>query len=381
MPKITPAFLHAVALGISLFIQTTSSPLAGAWLPLHLIACGMLLYKNTYPTQQSDLWRMALLWLVTIFAAAFIIKPVFNSAYFMWTFTALPLMVVCLREEDLRGYLKGFAIVLFIFVLGIDAQKLMGLGQDGRVAWPLLDPNNSAAVINLLFTPCVYLCINKKLLGRVLLLPVAFALYATGSKTGIAAAAISSCLLLTYYYGPKVLLASLLASTAGLTSLFYYAPAFIADGCNMINDRLTIWWAGWQILMANQVRGVGIGNFDRYMVYEGTTIYLPPAFAHNDILQVAVEMGLPAATVFCGFIYMVFRTTTPRTLVSACTFLAIMIQASMEFQFYLPVITMGTGLLLAYHQLKQTPAKAPDIYAGFMEEEYSVGSGDSGVML
>ena len=72
-------------------------------------------------------------------------------------------------------------------------------------------------------------------------------------------------------------------------------------------------------------------------------------YAHNDILQLAIEMGFPAVLVFCELFSIVAVTTTRRNIVSACVLLALFLQAMVEFQFYVPAVSIIAGLALAHH--------------------------------
>lgn len=351
-----PVLLHSIALLVSLFVQSTSSVCAGAWLMFHLMGTTILLYKNKYAAYKTGLWLVSLSWLIAIVFSAFVLAPVFNGAYWMWVLSAMPMLMLALQEKDLQGYIRGFAGVLIFFALLLAIQKIFDfhlgiINYPGRMAWPLLDPNNAAAMLNLAFTPFLWLTLFKDRRWGFITVLFAYALYATGSMTGIAAAGMSALILYIYKDGWGILFFVIALTIVFMASVFIYRPELIADGYSAFATRFPIWWAAWQILLIHPLRGIGLGAFGHYYLEQGGTGYVPPSFVHNDLLQFAVEMGLPVAIIFAILMAVVAVQTNKNNLVTACTALTIFIQSMMEFQFYLPSVTLGMGLVLAYHDL------------------------------
>lgn len=354
------AGLHTAALFTSLFVETTTSVFAGAWLMFHLMGCAVLIYNNRYDGRKSWLWLASLAWLCAVPVSTFLIVPVFNGAYWMWVLTAMPMLFISLNKDDLRPYIKCFGAVLVLYAITLSLQKLLHvhLGSfnfDDRPAWPLADPNNAAAMMNLAFTPCLFMTLFKDLRWSVPAMLFAFAIYATGSRTGLAAGALSAALLYTCRYGMSTLLFIIAQSYIIIGACFFYRPEAIADAWASLCTRFTMWWAAVAIWHAHPFKGSGLGVFGRYYVQYGPTIYIPPAFVHNDILQFAVEMGTPVAAIFVLIVAATAASTWRGNIVTACTALAILLQASMEFQFYLPSVTLGMGLVLAWHNLNSRP--------------------------
>jgi hypothetical protein len=181
----------------------------------------------------------------------------------------------------------------------------------------------------------------------------AVALYATGSKTGLIAAATGALILYTSRYGSGVLLASILAVIIALVPVFYYRPDIIVTASSAVQDRFPIWWCAWLVLKENYLRGLGLGTFGMFRIQHGLELYIPPTYAHNDVLQFAVEMGVPAASVFCSVVLAAALSTSRTNLVSGATMLAVFLGAMMEFQFYIPSVSLAMGLALAYHLLNR----------------------------
>lgn len=348
------ALSNTAAFFIAIFIQMYSSPLGGAWLFFLLLGCGGLLYRNNYPVHHPCLWWLVLIWMICVAVAAFLVRPVTNGAFFMWTLLAMPLVAISLKKHDLRAHIIGFGIVLTIYAMTLSAQKIGGFNLNplypgGRMSWPLLDPNNAAAMMNMAFTPVVWLALFKGRRYFPLAALFAFALYATGSRTGLGAAALGAVTILSWKYGAKAWLISILAGVVIAVAVFEFRPDIIVSAVDAVTIRFPIWWGGWHLMWREPLRGIGLGYFGHSIVAQGDTVYVMPAFAHNDPLQFAVEMGIPVGLVFIALVAGVVLHTRRENALSGLTLLVVFIQALMEFQLYLPCISIGMGLALACH--------------------------------
>jgi O-antigen ligase len=172
------------------------------------------------------------------------------------------------------------------------------------------------------------------------------ALVVTLSKAGILTALLACGILLLHRYGKKLLLGGLL----GLAGLFptEWAWDMVQQVLWSVHDRLPIWATSLKMLV-HPFTGLGLGSFGFYYQQVRTENYTAGWFAHNDPLQFAVEMGIPAALVFVGLIATVALTTRTRNIAPACAMLAVFLMSLVEFQFYLPVISLLMGLALAFH--------------------------------
>ncbi|HEV2397296.1 MAG TPA: O-antigen ligase family protein [Candidatus Sulfotelmatobacter sp.] len=72
-------------------------------------------------------------------------------------------------------------------------------------------------------------------------------------------------------------------------------------------NHLVAWQAGWKMIEAHPLTGIGLGNFKPMM-----PLYAPPgtkedSIAHNMFIEVAAELGLPALVLFVGIFVGSFR--------------------------------------------------------------------------
>lgn len=116
-----------------------------------------------------------------------------------------------------------------------------------------------------------------------------------------------------------------------------------------------LWNEGCQLWKLHPWKGIGLGQLKFYAVPIDGEMRLPPDFLHNDTIQFAVEMGTPVALVFVLLVLAAVRQACKANLVTSCTLLAVFIQSCMEFQFYLPSVTLCAGLALAWHDINSKP--------------------------
>lgn len=350
-----PALLHATAFAISLFVQFTGSPLAGAWLLFHLAGCAALLYNGNYPKSHGTVWYGCLAWLLALGASTFLFAPVRSGAATMWVLAAMPTLALCLRKEHVKPYLICFLTVITVYALGLVAQAVLNTqttayNYSGRHAWPLLDPNNAAAIINMALLPCVYLTLNKHARWGILSALFACALYATGSKAGIGTAGIGMAIMLAVCCDAELVLMGAALGTIQAVLIYFYRPELILLLVDSFRDRLPIWEASLPLLSLRPLTGLGLGTFGFYYAQVRTEQYTAGWHSHNDVLQMAIEMGIPAALIFCA-LFAVVAVTTRQALASGVVLLAVFLQSMVEFQFYIPAVSIPLGLALGYHLL------------------------------
>lgn len=351
-----PAWLHAAALLIALFVQSMGSPLAGAWLFFHLAGCAVLL-KDGYP-ERNPVWYASLAWLLALGLSTFILAPVGGAAAVMWVLASMPTLALCLKAKHVIPYAKSMGGVLLVYAIGLIIQYALGVKYDQLnyigYAWPLIDPNNAAAVINCGLIPAVYLALrNKKYLWLVLIF--AAALFVTRSTAGAGAALIASFFLIRERHGGMA--ADFMLVGGILTALLTFTvwPTPFEKALTSFAWRFPIWEASLPLLDIRPWSGLGLGSFAFYYAQVRTEPVTAGWYAHNDILQFAIEMGIPAALAFCGLILSVAWTTTRKNIAPACVLLAVLLQSMVEFQFYVPAISLLLGLALAAHQHKEIP--------------------------
>jgi O-antigen ligase len=344
-----PALLHTIAFAISLFVQFWSSPLAGAWVFFHIAGCAVLLYKGDYPRDRGVIWYFAVAWLLIIGTSTFILAPVRNGAAMMWVLAAMPSLAVSLRKEHIRPYCICFLTVMTVYALGLVVQLYLNtqttfINYENRHSWPLLDPNNGAAVINLALLPCLYMALFKDLRWWILCLLFATALYATGSKAGFAVAGLGAVTILTIRKGLDFFLFCMAIGTIFSVVIYIERPELFLILVDSFRDRLPIWEASYPLAFIRPLLGLGLGAFGFY--YEKVRIeqYTTGWHAHNDMLQIAIEIGIPAAMILCGLLLSAIFSRANTA--ASVAILAITAMSMVEFQFYIAAVSLPMGLAL-----------------------------------
>lgn len=344
-----PAILYSLALLDTLFIQSTSSALAGVWFPLFLAGSFILVYNRENRFSKKHRWLFA--WTVAIVIGTFFITPIKGGSLYIWAILALP--AVALTVEDPKYILRGFTVVLGLYAVDLIILECV---NGGRVSWPLLDPNNSAAIMNTAFIPCVWQCMKerKSFTETSRLWPFAALLFGaallfTGSLSGLAAAAICCFFLAWYRFGHAIFFITVFSLLLAGSAAFIYDPAVIADSASRLAGRYTTWQAAYQLLWYHPFRGVGIGQYYHYWVQISPHTYGSNIFAHNDLMQFAIELGFPVTFVFIGLLVNTFRRATKETAPAIAVMGSVLLQSMTEFQFYLPAVGILFGAALAYH--------------------------------
>lgn len=355
-----PAILLSGAIFTALFVQISTSWLAGAWLPLLLFGC-----ISAYNPKGNGglIWWAALAWLIVIVACIFFINPVVGASYTMWVLAAMPIIALSMSPECLKGCLLGALVILTIFALGLIAQMIfhaqpsqpdilvhISYRAGYAYAWPMVDPNNAACVLNFGLIPCFWLGMKDR---RWLALTAifAFAHIATASKAGCSAATVGCAVVWGEHYSRKydlafpLLMRTLLAACIGI----FLAPwEWITP---YLGERPEMWAACLKMISASPWVGFGAGTFPSYYAQFRTEHINGGYYAHNDILQLAVELGIPASLGFLALCIMIACQSHRKNIPAAAVLLATFLQAMVEFQFYVPVISILAGLAVAYHRL------------------------------
>ena len=240
---------------------------------------------------------------------------------------------------------RAVAFILALYALFLCYQHLFwenvsANGQYGRRAsWPLMNPNTAGALMNGAFVACVGTALKTRhnLAAIGLSLIFCAGIWATGSKGAMISGALACSILFAVFY-PRLLLFSV------FTPLLFLAPVF-EGALTTLSLRFPIWEMCLKVIAVNPWLGVGIGSFPFFAqrVTDGVWI---GHYAHNDVLQIAVEMGVPAALAFIFLLLSVALGTRRENLVPALAFFAVCLHAMISFHFYhpAPVILMGLAL-------------------------------------
>lgn len=346
-----PVILHVLAFIVGLNVQGMASVFVGDWVFLVVLGCVLLVYNQRYPKQKTAVWWGCAAWALALGVSTFFVTPVANGAAYMWILLALPVLPLCLHDGDLDTYTRWFGRVIYLYACGLLAQYILYplvpeayhnhgvFNYDARYAWPLIDPNNAAAVLNLALVPALYMTLFKSKRWGANVLFLFLAMAATGSKAGFLAAGAAGFLLLAVRY-PRFFWLQSVATGVAASLVYFFCPAVIDRLNDSLVDRLPIWENAWYIVQHHFWRGTGLGTF---------LLQTRIDFAHNDVLQFAAEMGVPVAAVFAGLVTVTAATTSRDNIAAGATMLAIFLQSLTEFQLYLPVISLGMGLALGHH--------------------------------
>ncbi len=347
------AVLHSIALLITLLVQTMDTPLAGAWLFPFLAGCLINLRKG-FPVMTPVRW-LCVAWLTILFSSCFILQPFSNGAATLWMLAAMPLLGLTVHEEDLGAYAKCFGVVISIFALNLIAQKVLDVhytlypGVDGarRKAWPLLDSNSAAAVVDFGLISLAWLRVPGVLV-------FAAALRTTLSRTGVISACCVGVMFIFRKMGWRYGIAAIGAAVIALVVYSSLYPVNSHEAIVSLSYRWDIWKASWRLLWERPWTGLGLGTFWFYYRQVRTEGMSAGVFAHNDILQLAIECGIPAALILVALLVTAFCYGLKYCPPAAGIILCITIMASVEFQFYVPPVSILMGLALAYCNPKRS---------------------------
>lgn len=319
--------LLALGLVCSFFVQSTSSIISGAWILFMASCCLILLYTGSHK-KLSNFGIVNLLYLAAILIQGFILAPVKGGGAIMASLIIIPLYYLAMNRDKspIKSHIIVCAVLLFLLAVNVISQWFFDIPQayEGRVSWPLINPNNMAALMNIGLVASLGYFIP---LAPVFLM----ALFCTGSKAGLLAGLACGSLVLSHRL-----------RAYWLCLLPLCALAFIPEGAWVsLYGRLPIWVASYDLLWKEPLTGLGLGTFSHYYADVRTEFETMGMFAHNDILHMGIEMGFPVVFVFlvlCSF-------ALTRNFKLSCVFLAVFIHSLIEFQFYLPPIAILLGVL------------------------------------
>lgn len=234
--------------------------------------------------------------------------------------------LVAATVDDMERLRRAAAmIVLFALVLAVEGiqhkHDALGLGwagqtlgwidpaaaqrgEPGRTRWiNIFDGPGVFCVVYTVALPFVlkYLHVPygwfKRLLALgALMLPLAVAIYYTGSRGGLLTALAILGLHFAVRLGVKP--ARIAAISGALFVLFLMAPAHLTtmeDQSRSAAHRVEMWAEGVEMVQYNPIFGIGKGNF---ISYTNTLI------AHNSAIEIMGETGLVGLFLWIGLIYM-----------------------------------------------------------------------------
>jgi O-antigen ligase len=331
-----------LALIVALCAQTMQSPLTGAWLLFFLAACLCI-----YPGNR-DAGSVA--WLSMLGISTFILQPVGGGAATMWILAAAPLLSISVTREHVRPLLTAAGVFLLLYAVLLIAEMAFNVRyttfniplagrQSVASSWPMLDPNNAGCVMNFGLVTSFYLMLrNKKWFFPFALFVVA--LYATSSRMAAICGFLACSAILAHRH--RLQEATLICG--GILILFgaaFFNPDYF--DLESLSIRGAIWRACLPLLDLHPLRGTGLGTFGFYYAQVRTESITAGTFAHNDMLQLAIETGIGGAAIFLWFIVSAMR----RHILAFALIGSVFLHSLVEFQFYIPVISVLVGLTMA----------------------------------
>jgi hypothetical protein len=140
----------------------------------------------------------------------------------------------------------------------------------------------------------------RRAFAATLLRPLGLAIYYTGSRGGF----LATLAVLALHFGLRIRSASVKLAVIGSTvsTFFVAAPAYLTsiyDANRSAQHRVDMWIDGLDMVRYYPVFGVGRGHFADYT---GSLI------AHNSVIEIAGETGLPGVLLWSAVIFMSFKT-------------------------------------------------------------------------
>jgi hypothetical protein len=186
-------------------------------------------------------------------------------------------------------------------------QSVLDAGGTGRTRWiNIFDGPGVFCVMFTLVLPFILIrqdsafTRKEKLVAYILLLPLLYAIWTTGSRGGfLATLAIFASYTLSRL---NLSLTTMLRIGTFLTIVFMLAPSHLTtmrDSNRSAKHRVDMWIEGIEMVQQNPALGIGRGNFAHYT---GTLI------AHNSAIEIMGETGLPGLFFWMALIYMSIKT-------------------------------------------------------------------------
>jgi len=245
-----------------------------------------------------------------------------NSALIIYT-SSMFLFVITITVVDSLRRLRWTVLALvgsYAFAsLYIMREWQVGrhIWGDFRPGWIVGDPNffSAAAIFSISLAFCFMQGKRpgwEKLYCLGCMIGTLIALMLCGSRGGFLGLAVTISFLLWHMPNRVRNFALLAVVVVPLTVILPTSPIhrLLHPGGPEIGseeNHLLAWQAGWKMIEAHPLTGVGLGNFKSMM-----PLYAPPgttedSIAHNMFIEVAAELGLPALVLFVGIFVASFR--------------------------------------------------------------------------
>jgi O-antigen ligase/polysaccharide polymerase Wzy-like membrane protein len=294
----------------------TPGPLLGSVLALYVWNCCSYLWSivplMTAVKMRGFLQEMVIVWLV-------------------WEFTESASDLRAL----MRAYMAGNWVLALLTVASFATARAAGTDQV-RFAAEGFDPNDAARflVLGFPFAALLFESERKRAwrLAALMYLPVGLiAVLLTASRTGflLAGIGLAGCGLMLAGRHLKGVVISVFSLPVGLGAVWLTVPHSILERLSSIpaqiqsmdlNQRRTIWEAGWRAFGHSPIVGTGAGSF------ASAAGLNPLDTAHDTALSILADGGLMALALFCAVAFLTVRAMArTRKSIRGCLGVALMI--------------------------------------------------------
>lgn len=240
-------------------------------------------------------------------------------------------------RKDVTAFLSYLSVLgAIVSVLGLLqyflAEELplqFFLGTDRRIGSTLGSPAFLGGFLVLLLPLTLHRVLpggakgKERMLMTALAVLLIVALFLTMSRTSIIAGILSIGMLLAVRFGPRGKILARSAAGIGVVCILAFlliphlgnrfVSMFDRDASSTLSRRYFFWEAGYKATLDSPLYGHGIGSYEPVMMRFRSPDYwlyksedLVP-HAHNEFLQVTVELGVIGLLLYCGILAVVFR--------------------------------------------------------------------------
>jgi O-antigen ligase len=314
--------------------------------------------------ERESRWRLALC-LVTLglFEAVYGLLQYLTGWQYIWTVPRRFYMGSATGTYVNHNHFAGFLEMIFPLALGLasyHAQKV----------WPRSGPRSPRDFLDRLGHPEMLKSLLLLLVATVLFLATVFSLSRMGVismfvSLGVMAAA--DCARKNRSLLPAALIVILMAAGAATTAWVGVAPVVEHFGQLAQNEmaaqgdggRIALWKNAWTLIREHPWTGVGLGCFEfAFTTVQSIQLTYVADHAHNDYLELAAELGLPAATLlFSLFLWLAGKTLHASlcarsnlgralALGSLGGISALLVHSAADFNLYIPANALVFAVLL-----------------------------------
>ena len=295
-------FMYIVFSGrINKFFEFNKQDILFIVFVLWLIISAIINNENAYT---SDIMINYIKWFILYRLVAVTVD---NNELFVSTINKMILIVFIIVVEAIQHKQSVDGLGWAGQTLGWVDQSVLDAGGTGRTRW--INIFDGPGVFCVMFTLVLpFLLVRQdavfsgkeKFYGLILLIPLLYAIWTTGSRGGFLAT-------LTIFgsYGLSRLnlsITTMLKIGTFISIIFMLAPSHLTethDSNKSAQHRVAMWIEGIEMAQQNPVFGIGRGN---YATYTGSLI------AHNSSLEIMGELGVPGFCAWLALIYMSIKT-------------------------------------------------------------------------